>query len=633
MDIPKNSQRPAVRSKNPITSDPALVHLLDVAKGFESEVQFNGWKDSFLKVYRQYLDPTGVENAHASDGRLLRSMEKLAGTVVSVKALVEEGKITAESQTVMGKRALTNMTDQMARTEKEIARFMPTTGAEEQMVGYDKFELGAVLIEDGFHVYELLKSTQAIVVHLQEQVLNNVLPNNKQSIIQFYLRQIQSFCDVMADLGLFGLMEDVMEMYKAKPRSKKKPVKTKPGAAADASPVLSMMEPPSPMNSQQLPEEEAEIVELDPDKIYNFRSSYNGGYKDPFSGTAPGNDEEPLKSTGKNKKDDEKGNDGEEDFLIYFDMKTGCIGKIPRSVCAGKSLIVSVNDAGEEIMDGEIEDDDEREQLLWDMKKAMKSKSKVQGSTGANGSRSPSFKSPGGPKTYVVTPKTGARRSVGNLRGLQAPRLEKDEDDEDKPMPSLGLSKVPLGKSSSFNVKDMPGLGSSKRDIKEGSAMSSINYASHKNDPAPSSEGTWVKSGLKKRMSDSATNRASIQKVAKDPKSRPDKDEDDEDKLSSSFVRTKVPLGKSPSFNVEDMPGLGTSKSDTREGNSMSTNIQASHRNDSAPSSDGGYVKPGLKKRMSDSTRASIQKGTKDPKPSNDGWTSASTIAASRRKN
>jgi hypothetical protein len=145
-DIPKNSQG-QVRTKNPITSDPALALLLEESKDLNSEGQFKGWKDSFLDVYKTYLDPAGVQNARTADKRLLSSMEKLAQTVVAVKDLVGEGKITAETQTVMGKRSLTNMTDQMAKTEREIARFMPTTGAEEETVGYDKFELGAVMIE------------------------------------------------------------------------------------------------------------------------------------------------------------------------------------------------------------------------------------------------------------------------------------------------------------------------------------------------------------------------------------------------------------------------------------------------------------------------------------------------------
>jgi hypothetical protein len=136
-DIPKNSRR-CPMTKNPITTDPALTKLLSEAKTLKTED---------LDAYRSYLDPVGEQNANMSYVRLISSMEQLAGTVVAVKDLVNDDKITAESQTVMGKRALTNMTDQMAKSEKEISRFMPATGADEDAVGYNKFELGAVMIE------------------------------------------------------------------------------------------------------------------------------------------------------------------------------------------------------------------------------------------------------------------------------------------------------------------------------------------------------------------------------------------------------------------------------------------------------------------------------------------------------
>ena len=318
------------------------------------------WKESFLVQYKKYLNPAGVENAQASNGRLVRSLEKLAKTVVTVNDFVKAGKISKENQSVQGQRHLTNMTEQMASSEKEIARFMPTTGADEEEVGYDKFELGAVLIEDGFHVYEYLKTTKDIIEELQEIILKNVLSSNKLSIVQFYLRQIQTFCDVMADLGLFGLMETILEFYKVKPRTKTMAVKA----------------PPPPKEEDN---EEGEIPlkperVLDPNKKYKFRAAYTGGYVDPFSGTQPGRHEfEDPDDEEKNNDDPEgEGEDDDNHFVVFFDMKTGAIGKIPRKDCKSSNLFVSENDKGEEQIVGEVTDPDEKEQLVWDMKKAMK---------------------------------------------------------------------------------------------------------------------------------------------------------------------------------------------------------------------------------------------------------------------
>jgi hypothetical protein len=72
-----------------------------------------------LDVYKKYPDPAGVQNAQTADKRLLVSMEKLAQTVVKVKDLVGEMKDHGRKadRRAVGKRSLTKMTDQMARTE------------------------------------------------------------------------------------------------------------------------------------------------------------------------------------------------------------------------------------------------------------------------------------------------------------------------------------------------------------------------------------------------------------------------------------------------------------------------------------------------------------------------------------
>jgi len=584
MNIPSSPTK--FKGRNPIATDSALGELLEQTKDFQSEDDFKGWQQSFLDVYTTYLDPAGVENAHASDDRLVRSLEKLASTVVSVNTLVDDKKITVESQTVMGKRALTNMTDQMAKAEKEIQRFMPATGADEAIVGYDKFELAAVMIEDGFHVYEILKTTKDIICHLQDTVLNDVLPGNKLSIIQFYLRQIQSFCDVMADLGLFGLMEDVMEMYKVKPRSKAKPTKDSPKAPRKLVETKQKL--------KELPEpEEPQVVELDPDKIYNFRSSFEGGYIDPFSGTAPG--------SSSNEKDDEKNEEegeGEEEFIIYFDMKTGVIGKIPRMACASKGVIVT-EDGG---FEGEIDDQDEKEDLLWKMKKAMKTGGKP-GKPKRSGcmSKSPSQ------KKYVVTPGKDTKRRIGrsksgdgkngsNLRGLGAPKLFDDDgndgvdaagDDVNDVLPSSARVKrdppkkrVPPGKSKSFD--------------------SSFHY--NKEESKDKKPAPFVGMKLKKRDSN-------VSATGSNGK--------DEQALAASPRTKKKTISKSPTTSRKNSVSSAASSS-----SSPKPRPKAPVSSSSSPKmSPRTAAKP---------KRKSSQKVVKNPKPSSSGWATASSMAESR---
>jgi hypothetical protein len=325
----------------------------------------------------------------------------------------------------------------------------------------------------------LLKTTKDIITDLQDKVLDDVLPTHQKSIIQFYLRQVQSFNDVMADLGLFGLMQDILEMYKVIPRNKKKGPPPKEGMKPRA---------PAQQPEQADVDEEPQIVELDPNKKYNFRAEFTNGYIDPFSGTAPGPE------GNSNNKDEQQGSGGDEDFIIYFDMKTGTIGKIPRSECASKSLIVSQTDEGEEEMQGAIEDDDEREKLIWDMKKAMKVKK-----SGA------SSKSPGpNRKKYVITPgKDATGRTIGRtkssentLKKMQVPPLDKENSD---PPESPNMSELP--RRTSGTKKTPTATQTAKRPSVQ------------KKEPtkeAPAKRPSGQKTATSKRPS--------IQKAVKDPK-------------------------------------------------------------------------------------------------------------------
>jgi hypothetical protein len=331
------------------------------------------------------------------------------------------------------------------------------------------------LLSDGFHVYELLKTTKDIITDLQEKVLDDVLPNHQKSIIQFYLRQIQTFNDVMADLGLFGLMQDILEMYKVIPRKKKATESPKKGPQPRVAKPVKVEEP----------DEGPEIVELDPDKKYNFRAAFTNGYIDPFSGTAPGT----SGGDGKKDKDDGEGCGRDDDFIIYFDVKTGCIGIIPRKDCASKGLIVTQNDNGQEVMEGEIDDDDEKEKLIWDIKKAMKNKK-----GGAANSKSPGHNK----KKYVITPRKDATgRTFGrskngnsNLKNLKVPCLDRENANE-----------TVVGRSQS-------GLKSMTKAVPEKDPLT------QKKDPSPAAPLRRM-SGQKEGTS----KRASVQKKAPKPSS------------------------------------------------------------------------------------------------------------------
>lgn len=588
------------RKPNPIKSDPALKKLLEDSS-FSSENAFAGWRKSFMEQYKQYLDPDGVDNAHASDRRLSRSLDKLCQNLLKVKELLEETKISAEIQTVVGEKSLTDMTDQIAKTEKELARYMPATAEDEETVGYDKFELGAVVIEDGFQVYEVLTVTKGVLETLLETIAE-ALPSDKQSTIRFYLRQIQSFCDVMADLGLLSVMEEVTEMYKVKPRKKKgKKLESeifKPEEKEEAT-------EPAPQQKQEPPPKKERV--LDPNKTYNFRTAFDNGYYDPFTGESPGAEE--VKDDDEDN-DEEDGEGDEDDVIIYFDVKTGAIGKISRNVCIEKQVIVMVDDKGNENLDGEINDNEKKEQLLWDMKKAAKSSAREGDSE---------------------RPRLAAKKSFGKSSDKSQRRVPKEKSSSNSPSNNNRVGR----KSSLDDVHDKPSGSSGAKSINK------INKES--NPPTLSKERAQSKSTPKDNVTtpkeDKTSAPAAISKTTSATENPPTKQKVQRTSSSGGLEKTKVLDGSSPKRGSIDLAkssdgsGLFISN-EIDSGWSKPSEVSAKRGAAQRAKSSDGWSKPGDFQKAH-SQRAvpkptSPMKKVKSERPSSEGWCKPADLGAKR---
>jgi len=244
---------------NPIKNDPVLKDLLNEAKNFSTPDDFKGWRKSFLDAYENYLDEIGRENAHSAETHLLTNVKQLSKTVIKVHAFTQDGSITNERASVKGQRALTDMTDQMASTEKLLHQFMPTTQEVEEKMGYNKFELGAVLIADGFEVYEILKGVKDITTLMMKTSLEQATSSNSKGVMTFFIRQVDTFADVMADLGLLNLMEKVVEVYQKYPRNSPQRKKAAPAAKEEEAAVAEKEESPPPVK----PKSVRKVVEKD----------------------------------------------------------------------------------------------------------------------------------------------------------------------------------------------------------------------------------------------------------------------------------------------------------------------------------------------------------------------------------
>lgn len=164
------------------------------------------------------MDPNAILNARDADGRLLVKLQSLAKVSLQVQTLTTAGHMTKTQVTAEGRRALSKWTEEMTIVEKEVAKFCPKTSKDVDKIGYDKYELGAILIEDGFHVYEIMLTNLEFITQLCNGPLEGVLDKNELTIMDYYGREIQSFVDVMRDLGLVNLMKQCMAVYQEETR-------------------------------------------------------------------------------------------------------------------------------------------------------------------------------------------------------------------------------------------------------------------------------------------------------------------------------------------------------------------------------------------------------------------------------
>jgi len=371
-----------VRAKTNVTSkssqkqnalqEDKLKNMLATADEIASPEHFTYWKDEFLATFQQFLDPDGTATAREADDHMYFQMQRLVKVLVNVKELCGDGQISEDRITVKGRNSLNEMIAEMASLEKDIKRYWPKTQEDEQLVGYTKFELGAILVRDGFRVFAVMVTTKDYAISLRDGPLkgDKFLTPNSRSIMEFYLKEIDSFCDTMADLGMYKLMKRMVDMYKIRPRKKKKKRfdRRKQGALSDSSD-----DETSGSSKRMFRRAKTEFRSI-MDK--GWTNGVNGREVHDISKDVEGETGE----TNTESRSKENNNDESEDteFIYYFDPVTEKIGKVSRRKCMAENLIIKRNEAGNEFQDGAVEEwegEEGKSMLIWKFKKALKGQS------------------------------------------------------------------------------------------------------------------------------------------------------------------------------------------------------------------------------------------------------------------
>mmetsp|Transcript_735 Transcript_735/g.1633 ORF Transcript_735/g.1633 Transcript_735/m.1633 type:complete len:586 (-) Transcript_735:141-1898(-) len=235
-------------TNNPIHNNERLMGLSSIVHQMRSKRAYNAWRQSFLKIYTSDLDPDGILNGQDNNARLLKQLETLSETILPVDNLVNSNGHVRNSMpndrtttiSIRGRRMLTNLSEEVLKSEQILDEFMPKTSADVERFGYDKFELAAVLLQDGFVAYDLMRETRESLdrilkklfareededIYSQEMSMedhsmssaNAIGDDAYHKLLQHYSDTVESFVQVMEDLGFLTIMKQCVDVvYRGK---------------------------------------------------------------------------------------------------------------------------------------------------------------------------------------------------------------------------------------------------------------------------------------------------------------------------------------------------------------------------------------------------------------------------------
>ena len=232
MDLPRNTQTLPVVAPIPTKADPCatsisrpvpsspskqskenifkvdegLNHMLDKLERIKTYKRFQGWKKSFLNRLESFFLRRGIQPAQNSADAFKKTMEDMKKHVDKCNHMIEKGDLTNEKVTVKGRNSLNELVKHLTLAIDELVAFIPGTKADERQCGYSKFDLGAVLVRDGFTCFDNMKHLHESVLFMKESKLNQVADRQQLDAFEYYSKKFQNFCDIMADLGLYELM-------------------------------------------------------------------------------------------------------------------------------------------------------------------------------------------------------------------------------------------------------------------------------------------------------------------------------------------------------------------------------------------------------------------------------------------
>lgn len=187
-----------------LKQDAELKEMLGQLDCMRTGRSFRRWKTSFLARWEEFLEQENIDAADGAYQHFSGNMEKFVVLIHAVNSHVAKNDLTIDRTTVKARNALNEMNKNLTLIIDEQDALIPQTNQLEKKRGYNKFHMGAILIRDNFKEYGRLTECRDILQHMRSESLNDVADKQILEEMDNFATKLQKFCDVMADLGLFG---------------------------------------------------------------------------------------------------------------------------------------------------------------------------------------------------------------------------------------------------------------------------------------------------------------------------------------------------------------------------------------------------------------------------------------------
>jgi hypothetical protein len=161
-----NSLHGSTRPINPLKEDPILQQLLEQSLSQQDPIQdFDAFKASFVQRLESLLEPQGVVKAREAYETIKEKLNELAAIGVKLQSEIGQGHLgrgvnddgDSSAREVMvvvsdeGRKPLNQAKEAVIETTRLIRQWIPVKDEDEtKLLGYNRYQLGAVLVQDGF---------------------------------------------------------------------------------------------------------------------------------------------------------------------------------------------------------------------------------------------------------------------------------------------------------------------------------------------------------------------------------------------------------------------------------------------------------------------------------------------------